>query len=371
MTKKFSLKYLALAAVFAVVLTSALYYGSWPQDYESYTAQKKMDYLWKKINEDHSMGSFPGFLGQMKLANPEIIGGLSLMTPGERVSDQFEEGRIKAIHSVGMIAKGKLDWDKDAIKKLGLTGGFTESPDLLMRFSSGTVPSSGIVPNFVMKHLRNGVPSGNLFAGHGLKPQTDPSFFLNTLASHVPNRHGGFSKEGLEAAMINVVFTKGPEYHGITGASEFAHYTSDGKEAKPIKAPFTMVYNPTPEIQKQCKGKSLDGDNFGCLKDIKEGTVLYTVWCVMEPKATVTQADVHYIGQLKTVSKFVTSKFADEQLHFKHVFQPEEAKMWNHGWYEKTNSGEFMDTEGPEKYKPFCQGKNKRRRRLVKNTANY
>lgn len=148
--------------------------------------------------------------------------------------------------------------------------------------------------------------------------------------------------------------------------SEFGRYTSDGKKADKIKVPFTILYAPKADVRKECDGVPLDGQNFGCLDKLKPGRAIYTIYCVMEPKETVTKDDVHMIGELVTTSEFVKSKFADEQLHFKHVFQPEESELLKNGWYEKINPNEFMHVEGPEKYRQFIMPADKkvRRRRL-------
>jgi len=371
--KSYNIKYLVLTIILAVVLATTNYYGSWPRDYESLTAAQKMEYLWTQINKDHSTSSFPSILGLGKLAAPELIGGLNLMTPGTWVSDQFIEGRPKAIHSVGLVGKVKFNWDKPTIKKLGLTGGFTESTDCIARISSAGKTSNGAIPNMVFKHLRNGVSSGNLFAGHGLRAQDTMNFFQKPLASHVPNRHGDLSYEGTKASFINWVFKKGPVYHGVTSAAEFGQYTSDGKKADKIVVPFTVVYNPKPDVQKECEGKPLIGENFGCLQELKVGRVLYTVWAVMSPKDTVTQDDVIYLGEVQLTDKFVTSKFGDEQLHFKHTYQPQEVELLQNGWDKIYNPDAFMDKEGPEKYREFIKGKDgiQKRKRLTKKYAKY
>jgi len=57
------------------------------------------------------------------------------------------------------------------------------------------------------------------------------------------------------------VFNKGPLFHGITDTSEFAQYTSNGKKANPIGAPFTLVINPIKKIHDLCINKKLVGEN--------------------------------------------------------------------------------------------------------------
>lgn len=351
---------LLLAIAIGVYCGTAAYYGGWIQDYESIEGTEKFEYLWGKITEDANPSSFPSVLGLMKLAAPEMLGGLNFWVSGEHVSDQFPAGRFKGIHSVGKVAKCKFNWDVAKVKELGLTGAFTEQNEkCIVRVSSGANPTMKKVPNLAIKVLRSGTPSGNIFAGHGLKGTQDPNFFVNPLANHVPNRHGSLSKDGAEAALFNLVFTKGPEMHGITGLSEFGQYTSDGKAAPFIKVPFTLVFEQYPSTKEFCEGKQLEGQNFGCFKDMEENMILYNLFAIMNPilAKDLTADDVIPIGTFQSTSKFVNSKFGDEQLFYKHTYWPQEMELlkgtpagpaWNAIVDEK-----FMDTEGPEAYRKF------------------
>lgn len=351
---------LLLAVAIGAYCGTKAYYGGWRQDYEGLGASDKFEYLWGKITADSNMSSFPSILGLMKLAGPEALGGLNFWVVGTHVSDQLPEGRFKGIHSVGKVAKCKFNWDVAKVKELGLTGGFTEPNEkCIVRVSSAADPKSKRIPNLAIKVLRSGIPSGNIFAGHGLAGTSDPNFFVNPLANHVPNRHGSFSKDGAEATLINKVFTKGPKMHGIVGLSEFGQYTSDGKVAPSIKVPFTLVFEQYPSTKAFCEGKPLEGQNFGCFKDMGPNMILYNLYAVMNPilAKDLTAADVIPIGTFQSTSKFVNTKFGDEQLFFKHTYWPQEMQLLKGTpagpkWNAKVNE-KFMDTEGPEAYRKF------------------
>lgn len=176
--------------------------------------------------------------------------------------------------------------------------------------------------------------------------------------------------DGAQAVVFNWVFSKGPEFHGITGLHEFAQVTSDGKvvpEGK-VRAPFTWILNPVESTRKMCEGKKLEGKNFGCFSTMAVGTKIYEVYVVMEPKTDkeLKQSDVIYLGTIDTTSTWITSKFGDEGMYFKHQFWDDELKMISKdridSWTKKvtTTEGGFMDTEGPEKYRKYCNHKRRR-----------
>lgn len=373
MAKSLHYTFLTLTVLSALVLTASVYYGNWASDYESWDANKKMNYLWTNIMKDTTESSFPSIFQLGQLAAPESLGGTSLMTVGTTYSDQIPKDRIKGIHTSGLVAKVKFNFNAAKVKSLGLTGGWTESVDMIARASSAAQPTDdNNIPNIVVKHLRKGVLSGNIFAGHGLKQSVVPSFFDKPLSNHVPNRYGSFSFEGVGAAFVNWVFAKGPLFHGITGLAEFAQYTSDGKKADKVMSPFAWVINPTPAIKAKCNGVKIDSNNYGCFKDIPAGTPIWDVWVVMDAieDKNLKQSDLHYLGTMDSVTKWTTSKFGDLELYFKHQFWEDELKMRpdvSAKWSKiKTDyEGCFMDTEGPEKYKKFLV-KNRLRRMHAK-----
>lgn len=190
-----------------------------------------------------------------------------------------------------------------------------------------------------------------------------PSFFDKPLCNHVPNRYGSFSLDGAKAIGFNWVFSKGPPHHGITGLSEFAEYTSDGKKAPKVNAPFAWIIDGTDEIKKKCEKESIVGQNYGCFDKIKAGTKIWNVWVHMEPVPSNEKVDpknVHYLGTVDSVTDWTTTKFGDETLYFKHQFWPDELKMRTdkrEKWEPMvtTDEGGFMDLEGPEKYHPYLK----------------
>merc|ERR1711939_1041972 len=99
---------------------------------------------------------------------PTWLGGYSLSSTGHLNSDQFPEGRLKLIHSVGWVSKIKFDWN-DAAKKY--SGQFQPgNADYgICRFSSATPPTKDATgPGISVKLLRDGVASGNFVSMYDL-----------------------------------------------------------------------------------------------------------------------------------------------------------------------------------------------------------
>jgi len=346
----------------------------------------KMKTLWDLVMKDTTPAGFasPISYTTWKLAVSESLGGLNFWDVGEVSSDQFLDGRPKAIHSTGWIAKAKFKWNQDVVKKYGFTGGFTEpESEVLARFSAALDPGPfGAIPNFAVKHLRSGAPSANMQFGHGLSPTAGDdayNFFVPHLCNHVPNKKVDWSASGLQARLTNAVFSKGPDYHGITSPAEYAQRDHTGALAKKVVSPFSLCARPRDEIVKTCKGLPLIGSNFGCFDKLPAGSVLYDIFAIPEPVVTPTAADIVQIGTLQTTSKFTTSMFADKQMYFKHCFQTQELEILGDvakKWYQTATVDTFMDHEGPEKYKPLMnawaakQGK-RRNRRLRKFKAQH
>ena len=114
-------------------------------------------------------------------ALPVFMGGADFSVTGNLLSDEMPEGRLKGIHSVGMVALVKVTFNEEA-KKRGYTGNFEGSSYALMRASGGQAPSeSGSVASISLKAFRDGAPSGNLFTNYNVVPQkgSGADFFIN------------------------------------------------------------------------------------------------------------------------------------------------------------------------------------------------
>jgi len=81
-------------------------------------------------------------------------------------------------------------------------------------------------------------------------------------------------------------------------------------------------------------------------------------------------SDVVYVGNIENTTKWGSSKFADEQLFFKHQYWDDELIMRkDKAHWKKVTNDTFMDTEGPEKYKKYCTYS--KRRRMIKIQSKY
>jgi len=82
---------------------------------------------------------------------------------------------------------------------------------------------------------------------------------------------------------------------------------------------------------------------------------LYYVYAIVNPQdgGKVTQDNVVLIGDFQTTDHCTTSKFADEQLFFKHTYWTDELKITGNTEKWKRFQGMWTKDEGIEKYEPF------------------
>merc|ERR1712050_11429 len=112
----------------------------------------------------------------------------------------------------------------------------------------------------------------------------------------------------------------------MIGLSDLAKWNQEGVEvARPI-APMAMYWQVNPEVQRMCAHIPMDGSVYGCIASLKAGTVLYRVYGIDQPYTPQMLAKVGSkalvpLGHLVLTSDGAKkSKFADEQVFFKHVF---------------------------------------------------
>lgn len=348
-------KKLILVVLFAAAMTYIAYENPFPSSYESQSAQEKQDFIWKRALADNgSFSTYPNWMGHLYLVTPLWLGGQDMNPVGHNESDQNPAGRKKEFHSVAKSAKFKFNFESNPF-----TGAFAEKECIgIMRSSSSTQPTpENTRPGFGAKIFRDGVPSGSFVAMWDLFGQdNDTNYFTNPLSNHVqviPDFKMSQAWASLKILMSKfLAFTKHPN---MVGLSDLAKYTNKGEKVANPKAPFEIVFKPNPAMTKMCHNVPLEGDAFGCLKDIAKGTLLYTIYYVDEPieKKDAKASDLKLLGTMTSDSEFISSKFMDEIVQFKHVFWADEVKILNkQSWDDKiTNS--FSQEDGAPKWKAF------------------
>jgi len=270
---------------------------------------------------------------------------------GHNVSDENALGRIKYIHSVSKSAKVRFNFESNPY-----TGLFAEKSCIgIMRASSATPPTtSNTAPGIGVKIFRDKVPSANFMAMWSLFGQdNDINFFSHYFSNHVddlPKFMTGAAWLQLKALIAK--FKGYDDKVNMVGLSDLAKYKSDGTSESSPKAPFAIVLKPNPNLKQMCQNAPLEGENFGCFSKIAKGTLLYNIYYVDGPvkKSDVTPSTLKKLGTMTSDSEFVSSKFMDETVQFRHVFWADEVKALGKEEWNNSLDGAFMKEDGASKW---------------------
>ena len=344
-------KKICLIIFLAVAVTYIAYDPPFSSGYETQSAQKKQDFIWAKALADKGVPS--SFTSQIQLAPqvaPILLGGQDFAPVGHNESDQNAHGRVKLIHSVSKSAKVKFLWNANPF-----TGAFSEEKSIgIMRASSAQEPKkNATAPGMGIKIFRDKVASGNFVAMWSLFGQNDANFFKHPFSNHVSDLPTfKLDPNWLPLKVLSSKFKGFDNNINMVGLSDLAKYKNNGQAVANPKAPFALVFKPNPKLTKMCTGVLLEGQNFGCLKDIAKGTLLYTIYYVAEPtdKRSVTMNSLKKLGVMMSDSKFISSKFMDEVVQFKHVFWADEVKALNKQSWNNKISDTFAREDGAEKW---------------------
>eukprot|EP01137_Pigoraptor_chileana_P007576 Opistho-2@3570 len=315
-------------------------------DFENQTATQKLAAIWTQIQADNGASAeFPGAFALIGIFIED------LWVTGRRSSDIMPEGRQKLIHSVGAVAQAKFNWNSAASKYTGL---FRQADNVILRASSATKPgqsdgglfskpSKTYAPGLSFKIFRDNVPSANFFAMWQLDGQQDFNFFLNPLANHVPAR----PDLPLQVKLLGKKFGTVSQFPGLVGLSDFAAFRQDGTAEAKANFPFALVFQPNSDITERFRDTTEFDIPAQFSRSFAGNEPLYRVFAV----PTVDSTALEYVGDLVLKSKFTGSKFADQQLFFRHVFIEEDFKL-RPDWLAAFNE-EKSQTEGAQKYQPY------------------
>jgi len=180
-----------------------------------------------------------------------------------------------------------------------------------------------------IKLLRDKVPSANVVAMFALDGQESWNFFKNDFSNHVPVP----KQSSVVLAAGSLKFASVTPFIHTIGLNNWGEYDEKGQtvEGSKVKNPFQIIFRPTTEVNKLFP-ETYKEDVTVQLQKIPAGTVIYTVLAVEEPGSAPVK-----IGAIKSKSKFVTSKFGDKDLFFKHGYMEEDIKA-HPNWKSKVPS---------------------------------
>lgn len=291
----------ALALSAAAAAPAAL-----PSGYESWSAQRKQDHLWREITESEYRRKPSLANGSLyTLLNGRTFDAQRLAETITTVSDELPASRrgLKVIHTFGTCATFELEPAAGS----PYTGLFQGGSGIL-RFSYAGPPALiGNVPGLGLKFLLDGRPSENLVVMNKLNSQGPyTSVFQETFSNILP-RPTGVIMTTIQVLFENVVGA-GNGFH--QGLEHLARVDRAGKTVETPRAPHQIFFVPTDEHGISPRSRS---DFRIDLESVRSGTAIYDVYATERDGAERTR-----IGRVTTRSAFVASEYGDHALFFRH-----------------------------------------------------
>lgn len=335
------------ALIFILILVNNMLCDFSTQTYFNKPASHKMDLLWNKLSENqHSLGFYSDF----------TVSGIFLegMKPSfDVVGDEFQAGRKKLIHTVGGVVKAQFISTNDHF----YTGIFEGCNNVLIRLSiakkqdisksNAKGAADNFAPGMAIKFLRDGFPSANVQAMYSVNGQESWNFFKNNFSNHIP------SATGLQFKALGLKFSTATSYIQTVGLRDIAAITEKGDLVpKPIY-PFELIFKPAEELRNKYTDE-YSTDYMDQLKSVPKGTLLYSVYAISKPTRIHEK-----IGELRTTSEVISSRWGDESLFFRHNYMDIDL-MENPSWKDYVPEfsifGGNKDLEVKEKKKcPFSK----------------
>jgi hypothetical protein len=281
--------------------------GSLPEDYLSWTAHQKQEFLWKEKILKSKYDELP------PLKKIDII-GLFLTPLKSKMDSQLDEvppNWKKAIHAHGSVAKIKFI----PTNSTNFTGLFKGAEYGLLRLSvTGNPSDRGFAPGLALKLLVDGHPSGNFSALVSLTGQgKNHNLFANELSNIVP-----VVKE-FGPVFINLIFSRVTRYPTKLYLEDLAEINQKGEKESNPYYPAQVFLVPNPKVQFDETPHDFRND----LATIPAGTVLFSIYAVdseamKETNPIKLRQQAQLIGSIETTSEFISSFYGDSQLFFRH-----------------------------------------------------
>ena len=308
--------------------------------YSQLTGREKRDYLFEQGIRPTAYGNgtrpdvMCGLLQFSKSALQSIANHL-LSTTLTRVSDEFEQPKLKLFHTYGATAKVQFTPEPNT----PYTGIFSERAHGVARFSyAGPVVGIGVVPGLGIKFPIDGdYPSENLVVMRKLDRQQPLWRFFST-RSHNSVFHNAFTNILPAPRFTNLIMrTVQSRFETVVESGKGLHQPVDniasvhtnGSAVAPdsIVAPYRLIFRPTAQVVASSDPTIDFRDDLA--QNIKTGTPIYEIFALSEAqesewnKKGVTEVEEllphgQKIGTIATESEFIASQYGDYRLFLKH-----------------------------------------------------
>ena len=185
-----------------------------------------MDILWNEIKKNTSR--LP------KYPNPASAVTESVRTTFDNDRDIMPQGRVKVIHSVGVVCPFKISNAESS----PFTGLFAPGEDVVgfLRMGSAADPVSnkGITPGLGIKFPRSGHKSGNYVALHSLSLGQSWDFFAYNMSNHIA------APTDVVTKILAKKFQQASQCAPQVGLSDMASVKQDGTPVSDVSFPFKL-----------------------------------------------------------------------------------------------------------------------------------
>jgi hypothetical protein len=283
---------------------------SLPQDYLSWKASRKQDFLWENKILQSKYDQLP------PLKRIDVIGLFltRLKNKMDWLSDETPPKWRKAIHAHGSIAKIKFV----PTASTPFTGLFQGADYGLFRLSLvGDPTKRGFAPGLAIKWLVDGQPSADFSALVSLAGQgKNANVFAHEFSNIVP------AVKQIGPKLINLIFRRVTKYPTKISLRDLGSVNQLGQSIPTPCYPEQVFLVPNPSVQFS-EHSNLDFRDE--LTSIAAGTLLFSVYAVDPSKIgdeVIDPSDyrqhAQHIGDVITTSEFVSSFYGDSQLFFRH-----------------------------------------------------
>ena len=279
-------------------------------EYEQLAASQKEEVLWSDIlkSEYTNLPRWTGFeaIRIVALALDPIRGMVRdfFNVTFDHRSDVLPEGRKKGIHTYGSVAKVKFVANSEAY-----TGLYAGADHGLLRISLAAKPlpiPRLTVPGLALKFLVDGKQSMNIFAMPSLDGIPSYNIFSATYRTQIEN-----PKNPLLMILANAFGTASKDPTKIN-VFYLGMMAQNGLQVEQPNSFDRLHLTPDPAIAKRFSDSPHEFRND--LAAIEAGTRLFNV--VGFKKEDPSKE--YIVGHISTESRFVSSKFGDEKLFFRH-----------------------------------------------------
>ncbi len=289
--------------MFIIYLINNGAFAKLPDNYQSYSAQKKQSLLWKNISDSNQKEGIPtstssswgGVIKKLKVI-------FSLGKTFDHTSDEMPIGRDKIIHAQGSVAKFQFI---PSLNNNPFTGMFKTGADGILRLSLAVSPTDkSYIPAVALKFLIDKRSSLNIVAMYSLEGQgSNWNFFANSFTTKIDNA------KSFKLKIMEFIFERTHNPANDLPVNHLAMWNRNGSKVLKPLGPKMLTFKPVKKISSIISRNSRIDFRKSFLS-IPVGP-LYEVYGLYDDKE-------YHVGTIVLSSSLLASDYGDKKLFFQH-----------------------------------------------------